>query len=85
MLTFLCMWPCRLYFVFYWTFFGVSALALEAAASLNATSEHLLDYSDENSKQRLILEIVATILWLMLLILDLFDVFRYGPFILIVI
>ena len=83
--TFLCMWPCRLYFFLYWAFLGVSGFALEAAVNVNATSEQLLDYSNENNKQRQTLEIIAATLWLMLLIPDLFDVFRYVPFVLIII
>ena len=78
------MWPCRLYCFLYWAFLGVSGFALEAAANFNATSQ-LLDYSYENNKQRLTLEIIAAILWILLFILDLSDVIRYGPFILIII
>ena len=81
--TFLCMWPCRLYCFLYWAFLGVSGFALEAAANVNVTSQ-LLDYSNENNK-RLTLEIAAATLWFLLLILDLFDGFRYGLFILIII
>ena len=81
--AFLCMWPCRLYCFLYWSFLGVSGFALEAAVNVNVTSQ-LLDYSYENNKQRQTLEIVAATLWFLLLILDLSDVIRYGPFILII-
>lgn len=76
---FLCICSCSLYCFLYWAFLGVACVALEVAANLNVTSEQLLDYSNDHGRQRQTLEIVAAILWCMLLLLDLSDVFRYVP------
>ena len=67
----------RLYWFLYWAFLGVVFAALEIAANLNVTSEHLQNYNYDHGSQRLALEIAAVILWIVFLALDFVDIVRY--------
>lgn len=60
----------------YLAFLGTTYGALHLASDLNVTSDKLVGYMDHGNK-RMALGIAAVIMWRVLLLLDVSDMFRY--------